>query len=76
MMGALSGRDPKETLRSVFTLLSGPVKGEGDENLITLDKLKAVCKELKVIMSSFKLCCSYPCICSCLCNCSHKNTVG
>ena len=51
MMGALSGRDPMETLRSVFRVLSRPENGEEGEGLITLDKLKAVCKELKVIMT-------------------------
>ncbi len=50
MMGALSGRDPKETLWSVFTVLSRPRSGEDDLGLITLGKLKAVCKELKVRM--------------------------
>ena len=51
MMGALSGRDPKETLWAVFTVLSRPSGGEGgekDDGLITVDKLKAVCTELKV----------------------------
>jgi hypothetical protein len=55
MMGALSGRDPKETLWLVFTVLSRPKGGEGGkpedaefEGLITLEKLKAVCAELKV----------------------------
>ncbi len=48
MMGALSGRDPRETLRSVFTVLSCPRGVEGGEGLITADKLKAVCTELKV----------------------------
>ncbi len=53
MMGALSGRDPKETMRSVFAVLSRPKGGDGsqeveDKGLITLDKLKAVCAELKV----------------------------
>ncbi len=48
MMGALSGRDPKETLWSVFTVLSRPRENEESEGLITLNKLKAVCKELKV----------------------------
>ncbi len=50
MMGALSGRDPKETLLAVFTVLSKPAAGEGlgVEGLITLGKLIAVCKEFKV----------------------------
>ena len=52
MMGALSGRDPKETLWSVFTVLSRPRGGEGGESLITLGKLKTVCKELKVTITS------------------------
>ncbi len=64
MMGALSGRDPKETLWSVFTVLSRPRDGEEDEGLITLGKLKAVCNELKVrmICTSETLCCAavYP----------------
>jgi hypothetical protein len=48
MMGALSGRDPKETLLAVFTVLSRPAAGEEVEGLITLSKLIAVCKEFKV----------------------------
>jgi Ca2+-binding EF-hand superfamily protein len=52
MMGALSGRDPKETLWSVFTVLSRPEGSEEGEGLITLGKLKAVCKDLKVSMTS------------------------
>jgi hypothetical protein len=46
MMGAMSGRNPKETLHSVFTLLSMP--SEEGKGLITLEKLNAACKELKV----------------------------
>ncbi len=52
MMGALSGKDPRETLWSVFTVLSrtGDCDDRGEE-LITLDKLMAVCKEFKVIVA-------------------------
>ncbi len=55
MMGALSGRDPKETLLSVFTLLSRPTASEGGEGLITLGKLSTVCRELKVINANIFL---------------------
>ena len=58
MMGALSGRDPKETLWSVFTVLSMPRDGEEGEGLITLGKLKAVCMELKVMICVFATLCS------------------
>jgi hypothetical protein len=52
MMGALSGRDPNETLWAVFTVLSRPrgIEDRESEGLITLSRLKAVCKELKVIL--------------------------
>jgi hypothetical protein len=52
MMGALSGKDPRETLWSVFTVLSrtGDSDDRGEE-LITLEKLMAVCKEFKVIVA-------------------------
>ena len=48
MMGALSGRDPNETLWSVFTVLSRTGEGDGSTELITVGKLIAVCKEFKV----------------------------
>ena len=48
MMGALSGHNPKETLRAVFRVLSRPRTGEVEDGLITMVRLKAVCKELKV----------------------------
>jgi Ca2+-binding EF-hand superfamily protein len=50
MMGELSGRDPKLTLRSVFALLS---RSDGDgrnDGLITKGKLMSVCHEFKVRM--------------------------
>ena len=49
-MGALSGRDPKETLLAVFTVLSrsSVVDDPRNEGLITLAKLISACKELKV----------------------------
>ena len=48
MMGELSGKDPKESLRSAFALLSRP-DGRGDfDGLITLSKLTAVCREVQV----------------------------
>jgi hypothetical protein len=56
MMGALCGRDPKETLWSVFTVLARPKDSEEGKCLITLDKIKAVCKELKVIITICILC--------------------
>ncbi len=62
MMGALSGRDPKETLWAVFTVLSQPRGGEGGESLITLGKLSAACKELKVIMTKKILVCCCCCL--------------
>jgi hypothetical protein len=49
MMGALSGRDPKETLRSVFAVLC---HAQGDGGLggqvITLSKLQSACSAFKV----------------------------
>jgi hypothetical protein len=53
MMGQLSGRHPTETLLAVFTVLSSgrPSQSEEGRRLITLGTLKAVCKELKVIMA-------------------------
>ena len=48
MMGALSGKDPKETLLAVFTVLSRSEGKEGEDRLITLDKLRSVCQEFKV----------------------------
>ena len=71
MMGALSGRDPKETLWSVFNVLSQPRGSKGGEDLITLGKLTAVCKELKVIVTyrlqwlSLLSCLSLLCFCCC-----------
>ncbi len=55
MMGALSGRNPSETLWSVFNVLSRPRGSERDESLITLGKLTAVCQELKVITTCMSL---------------------
>ena len=55
MMGALSGRDPKETLRVVFMVLSMPVGSTGvserDKDLITLAKLQVVCKTFEARLS-------------------------
>ena len=48
MMGALSGHDPNETLRAVFYVLSRPRLGEIEDGLITMVRLKAACKKLKV----------------------------
>ena len=48
MMGKLSGKDPRETLREVFCVLSKPKIGEDDNGLITYRRLKTKCKELKV----------------------------
>ena len=48
MMGALSGRDPKEMLLAVFIVLSRLGAGNGDDNLITLDKLQAACAKFQV----------------------------
>jgi Ca2+-binding EF-hand superfamily protein len=58
MMGQLSGRDPKETLRSVFALLS---RSEGEEGevkggqVITLSRLQRACDECKVVPCIFVL---------------------
>ena len=48
MMGELSGRDPQETLRAVFALLSRPDGDPGSDGLVTLRKMQGVCAEFKV----------------------------
>ena len=48
MMGELSGRDPKDTLRLVFALLSRADGDGGSDGVITKGKLRGVCDEFKV----------------------------
>ena len=50
MMGELSGTNPKNTLRSLFTVLSRPDGNSQNDSLITKDKLLAVCDECKVFI--------------------------
>ena len=51
MMGELSGKDPKESLRAVFALLSRPDGVSEFDGYITLDKLQSVCTEIQVLES-------------------------
>lgn len=48
MTGEISGQDPYEEARSVFTVLSRPDTERAHDGLITLGKLEAVCREYKV----------------------------
>ena len=48
MTGEISGQDPYEEARTVFTVLSRPDTERDHDGLITLGKLEAVCQEYKV----------------------------
>jgi Ca2+-binding EF-hand superfamily protein len=51
MMGELSGKDPKESLRAVFALLSRSDGVSEFDGYITLDKLQSICTEIQVLES-------------------------
>ncbi len=46
--GELNGRDPLDSVRCVFVLLSRPDGSPGSDGLITLAKLRAACADLEV----------------------------
>ena len=48
MTGEISGQDPYEEARAVFTVLSRPDAERAHDGLITLNKLEDVCSEYKV----------------------------
>jgi Ca2+-binding EF-hand superfamily protein len=48
MTGEISGQDPYEEARAVFTVLSRPDAERAHDGLITLNKLEDVCREYKV----------------------------
>ena len=48
MKGELSGRDPMQTVRAVFSVLSRPDGKRESDSLVTLEKLLAINKEFEV----------------------------